>query len=244
MRWLHIHPRGPNFFSFWKGGGGGGCYWIFVAPNVFPSSSQYLLNMFLKFPIATHFVPCALPTVVLLKLPNLDRWIFLYWLLNTRVADYPHRGWQEGYWNSQSAGSRAHTKPHPLSYQGRRIFGLMCFYTWSEECFITGESLKFQNFGRWKRLNAKKTFWTWMAPPTNSYGSHQNSFLSSVAFCEDVLKNKLRIRSLFGQLLIMFTLMSLGVHVWKVWNWFACNLSFSAWTIHFNKKLIIKSYVD
>jgi hypothetical protein len=83
---------------------------------VFPSSSQYLLNMFLKFPIATHFVPYALPTVVLLKLPNIYRWIFLYWLLkilHTRVADYPHIGWQEGYWNSQSTGSRAHKATPP-----------------------------------------------------------------------------------------------------------------------------------
>jgi hypothetical protein len=38
-------------------------------------------------------------------------------------------------------------------------------------------------------------------------------FFSSIAFCEDALDNKLRIRSLFGRLLIMFTLILLGVHV-------------------------------
>jgi hypothetical protein len=60
------------FFSF-GGGGRVGRVVVVVGCLLLPTYSHQVLNMFLKFPIATHFVPYALPTVVLLKLPNIDR---------------------------------------------------------------------------------------------------------------------------------------------------------------------------
>ncbi len=63
------HPIDPSFFSF--GEGEGSCFFggFMFFTNVFPSSSQCFLSMFLKlsmcspniFPIASHFVPYDLP---------------------------------------------------------------------------------------------------------------------------------------------------------------------------------------
>jgi hypothetical protein len=53
---------------------------FFVVPNVFSFCSQYVHQVFNvfpnMFPIATHFVPYALPKVLLLKLHNQRRRLF------------------------------------------------------------------------------------------------------------------------------------------------------------------------
>jgi hypothetical protein len=60
----HGPPKGPNFFFLGDRVESVGFFWIFVVPNVLASTSQWVLNMFLKvlimfpniFPIASHIL--------------------------------------------------------------------------------------------------------------------------------------------------------------------------------------------
>ncbi len=61
MKWGSMHPCGLGFFFSW----GGWWCWIFVVPNVFPSSSQHVpqvSNVFFNmFSIIHCFIPYPLP---------------------------------------------------------------------------------------------------------------------------------------------------------------------------------------
>ncbi len=70
-------------------------FWIYLVPYVFPSSSQWIINMFLKFsmysphnmfPIATHLVPYALPNVVLMKPIGVCQYCDLYVFKNVNTS--------------------------------------------------------------------------------------------------------------------------------------------------------------
>lgn len=64
MRCATMDPKGPIFFFLGDRVESVGFFWIFVVPNVFTSTSQWVLNVFLKvlimfpniFPITSHIL--------------------------------------------------------------------------------------------------------------------------------------------------------------------------------------------
>ncbi len=88
MRRSNLHSKGPILFFLGDGGWGRGVFGFFLLFLIcshqvfilFSSCSQYVHQVFNvfpnMFPIATHFVPYALPKVLLLKLHKERRRLF------------------------------------------------------------------------------------------------------------------------------------------------------------------------